>query len=65
MGYPDRNGIILYSNFQGWITDSITIESLLKTKIIPANVYTDLNVNLVLIAEEDRVANELYLDSGE
>lgn len=64
MGYPNKNGIILYSNFQGWITENITIDEMKTDKTIPSNVYTVLNKNLVLEAEGNRVANESYLDSG-
>ena len=64
MGYPNENGIILYSNFQGWITENIKIDDLISNKVIPINVYTMLDNNLVLKVEGDRVSNERYLDSG-
>lgn len=65
MGYPTQNGIILYGNFQGWITEDIKLEDLIKEKNMPANVYTKFNNNLVFKTEGDRISNELYLDSGE
>lgn len=47
MGASSQNGITLYNNFQGYITDSITIEDLKANKQMPANVYTNLSTNLV------------------
>lgn len=63
-GYSNRNGIIIYSNFNGWITEDKTIEDIKETNDIPANVYTELNENLVLKVEGNRVSNERYLESG-
>lgn len=65
MGYPSQNGVIIYSNFQGWITENIKMEDLIENKNIPANIYTRLETNLVLKAEGDRISNQIYLDSGE
>ncbi len=65
MGYPSGNGIVLYSNFQGWITEDLKIEDLIDEKKLPANVYTRLDRNLILEAEAERISNEMYLDSGE
>ena len=65
MGYPSQNGVIIYSNFQGWITVNIKMEDLIENKNIPANIYTRLETNLVLKAEGDRISNQIYLDSGE
>ena len=55
MGSSSQNGITIYSNFQGNITNSITIDDLKTNKQIPANVYTNLSTNLVLQDEVKRV----------
>ena len=54
MGASSKNGITLYSNFQGNITDSITIDDLKQNKQMPANVYTRLDTNLVFSEEMQR-----------
>lgn len=54
MGATSNNGITLYSNFQGNITDSITINDLMQNKQMPANVYTRLGTNLVFSEEMQR-----------
>ncbi len=58
MGASSQNGITLYSNFQGYITDSITIDDLKANKQIPANVYTNLDTNLVAYDETNRVERD-------
>ena len=54
MGASSNNGITIYSNFQGNITDSITIDDLKQNKQMPANVYTRLDTNLVFSEEMQR-----------
>ena len=54
MGASSKNGITLYSNFQGYITDSITMDDLKQNKQMPANVYTRLDTNLVFSEEMQR-----------
>lgn len=61
MGAANNNGITIYSNFQGNITDSITIDDLKQNKQMPANVYTRLDTNLVFAEEKTRKAqDEVY-----
>ena len=61
MGASSNNGITIYSNFQGNITDSITIDDLKQNKQMPANVYTRLDTNLVFAEEKTRKAqDEVY-----
>lgn len=61
MGASSKNGITLYSNFQGYITDSITMDDLKQNKQMPANVYTRLDTNLVFEAEKARlIQDNLY-----
>lgn len=54
MGAASNNGITIYSNFQGYITDSITIDDLKQNKQMPANVYTKLDTNLIFNEEMNR-----------
>ena len=54
MGASNNNGITIYNNFQGYITDSITINDLKQNKQMPANVYTRLDTNLVFSEEMQR-----------
>ena len=58
MGASSNNGITIYSNFQGNITDSITIDDLKQNKQMPANVYTRLDTNLVFSEEMQRKTTE-------
>ena len=61
MGASSKNGITLYSNFQGNITDSITIDDLKQNKQMPANVYTRLDTNIIFAEEKTRKAqDEVY-----
>ena len=53
-----NNGIKIYSNFQGNITDDKTIEDIKNSKQIPANVYTNLDQNLVFKTEISRYTQD-------
>lgn len=65
MGYPSQNGVIIYSNFKGWVTENKTIDDIMETREMPANIYTKLETNLVFSAESDRVAVYNMVISGE
>ena len=54
MGAANNNGITIYSNFQGYITDSITIDDLKQNKQMPVNVYTRLDSNLIFYEDGQR-----------
>lgn len=56
IGANKNNGITIYNNYQGNITEEISIESIIKNKEMPVNVYAKFDQNLVLRAEEMRVA---------
>ena len=58
MGSSSRNGITIYNNFQGYITDSITIDDLRQNKQMPANIYTRLDTNLIFATENLRVTQD-------
>lgn len=61
MGASSNNGITIYNNFQGYITDSITIDDIKQNKQMPANVYTRLDTNLVFEVEKARlIQDNLY-----
>ena len=61
MGASNNNGITIYNNFQGYITDSITINDLKQNKQMPANVYTRLDTNIVFDEEKIRKnQDEIY-----
>ena len=60
MGATQNNGITVYNNFQGYITDTITIEDLKNNKQIPANIYTNLNTNLLFQYEVSRFTEDHY-----
>ena len=61
MGASSNNGITIYNNFQGYITDSITVDDIKQNKQMPANVYTRLDTNLVFEVEKARlIQDNLY-----
>ena len=60
MGAANNNGITIYSNFQGYITDSITIDDLKQNKQMPANVYTRLDTNLIFNEEMNRETQDYF-----
>ena len=60
MGAKKNNGITIYNNFQGYITDSITIDDLKRNKELPANVYTELDTNLIFKEEIGRTTQDYF-----
>ncbi len=60
-GTKNNNGITIYSNFQGYITEDLTIDDVREEKKIPANIYTKLDNNLVY-SEESYRANQNYIN---
>ena len=54
MGYEKQNGLILYNNYKGKVTDSLTIEQIKQSKELPKNIYLELNSNLVFEEELER-----------
>ena len=61
MGDNKNNGITLYGNFKGYITDSITIDDLKQNKKVPANVYTKLDKNLVFEMGVKQLAKDSFV----
>lgn len=60
LGATSNNGITLYSNFKGNVTNAISIDDIKINKQIPANIYTNLETNMVLEAESDRVTDDYF-----
>lgn len=60
LGAESKNGLHIYSNFKGNITEDITIDTLRENKKMPVNVYTNLNTNLVTQTEEIRINNDHF-----
>ena len=61
LGASNNNGITIYSNFQGQITDDISINDIKENKRIPTNVNAELNKNLVYETEIKRYSqDEIY-----
>ncbi len=58
IGADQNNGITLYSNFQGKVTDTVTISDIINNSKAPTNVYLDLEKNLLMRAEEARVEGD-------
>lgn len=59
-GQNHNNGITIYNNYQGNITENISIDDIKKDKKIPANTYLKLNSNFVFEEEFNRASDELY-----
>ena len=53
-----RNGITIYNNYSGQITNSISMNDIKNKKSIPAYVYTQLDTNLVFEKEINRISSE-------
>ena len=61
LGASNNNGITIYSNFQGQITEDIAMKDIKENKKTPTNVYTQLNKNLVYETEIKRYSqDEIY-----
>lgn len=58
MGAIRENGIRIYKNFQGNITEDVKIDDLRENKNLPGNTYTDLDENLVFLDEKQRWTND-------
>lgn len=58
IGSTQNNGLTLYSNFIGQVTEDVSMEDIIKNKEMPVNVHGKLEKNLVLQAEEERVSRD-------
>ncbi len=54
-----KNGITLYNNFKGNITEDISIDNIKKDKVLPSNTYLNLERNLVFDDELSRANEEI------
>lgn len=57
-GANEKNGITIYNNYTGYVTNDITIEDIMNNGKIPKNVYTKLDIDLVYSSEISRIAKE-------
>ena len=60
LGASNNNGITIYKNFRGQITEDISIEDLKESKTLPTNVNISLDNNLVSTAEISRVSQDEF-----
>lgn len=61
LGTSNNNGITIYSNFEGQITEDIAMKDIKENKKIPTNVNTQLDKNLVYETEIKRYSqDEMY-----
>ncbi len=58
-GQDANNGITIYNNYQGNITEDISIDDVKNSKKLPANTYLNLERNLVFDEELERLNDEL------
>ena len=57
-GAKEGNGIILYNNYQGKIAENVTIDDVKKNKVLPVNVYTQLDTDMVFQDEQTRTIED-------
>ncbi len=60
-GQYTNSGITIYNNYQGKITEEISIDDVKNDKIVPNNTYIELNNNLVFVDELNRASNDFYM----
>ena len=61
IGASKNNGITLYSNFAGQVTNDVSIDTIKNEKKIPQNVYTKFDTNLVFESEIRRKTSDEIL----
>lgn len=60
LGASNNNGITIYKNFQGQITEDISIDDLKSNEKVPVNVNIQLNNNLVFETEISRITQDEF-----
>lgn len=55
IGANQNNGVTIYSNYQGQVTEEISVTDIKKNKKAPTNINLKLTKNLVMQSEENRV----------
>lgn len=58
LGNDGNNGLILYSNYKGMITNNYRIDDILNDGKVPTNVSLKLNENLIYISDANRAVKE-------
>ncbi len=61
LGNNIKNGITIYNNFKGNITEDISIDDVKNNMQLPANTYLNLTRNLVFDDELDRANEDLFI----
>ena len=59
-GKNKKNGILIYNNFTGNITEDKSIDDIKNNKTLPANTYLNLERNLVFDDELSRANGDLF-----
>lgn len=59
-GQNVNNGITIYNNYKGYITEDISIDDIKNNKQLPANSYLNLERNIVFDEELDRAFFNFY-----
>jgi hypothetical protein len=59
-----RNGLTLYNNYQGMITNNISMDDL-KNGNIPPNVYLELDTDSIIASESNRAAYDKNYREGD
>lgn len=57
-GAKEKNGITIYNNYKGKIAEEVSIDDIKDKKILPANVYTKLDTDMVYETEQSRVEKD-------
>lgn len=58
IGSTKNNGVTIYSNFLGQVTEDVSMTDIIKNKEMPTNVHGNLEKNLVFQSEEGRVSRD-------
>lgn len=54
----ENNGITIYNNFNGQITENTSLDDIKNGNEIPSNVYVELGQNLIFMSEQKRVTTD-------
>lgn len=61
IGMQQGNGITIYNNYQGKVTEEVSIQDIIQNKKTPTNIYTKFNTNLVFNVEETRILKDIEI----
>ena len=60
LGQKRANGLFIYGNYQGLITNTTSLEDIKNGSQVPANVYLKTDTDLVFYLESNRNGTEIY-----